>query len=56
MLNIVAFKKQKEDMWKHEKWVVESSKEEMAQDFEGWDGKVQKLLEVYHYVSMGKPD
>ncbi|KAJ9496136.1 hypothetical protein H2202_008382 [Exophiala xenobiotica] len=46
LLNVVAFQKQKGDMWKHTNWVVESSKEEMAQDFAGWDSKVQKILEL----------
>ena len=45
-LNVVAFQKHKEAMWKHEKWVVGRPREDVMRDFEEWDEKVQKMLKV----------
>jgi salicylate hydroxylase len=46
VLNVVAFRKHKETSWKHERWVVDSFKEELMTDFQGWGTCVQNLLKV----------
>ena len=45
-LNVVAFKKAKEDNWKHERWVIDSSSEDIQHDFQSFDKKILELLVV----------
>jgi salicylate hydroxylase len=51
VLNVVAFRKHKEDTWEHPRWVVDSSHEELMRDFEGWGELPQRILKVIFYLS-----
>jgi salicylate hydroxylase len=46
VLNVVAFKQSEDDTWEHDKWVVESSKEDFMKDFEEFGERVRNLLKV----------
>jgi salicylate hydroxylase len=50
MLNVVAYRKQKEETWEHERWVVESSRDKMIEDFGDFHESIQKLLQVWHCI------
>jgi salicylate hydroxylase len=50
MLNVVAFQKHKEESWEHERWVVESSKDKMMEDFREFHESIQKLLRVWQCI------
>lgn len=49
LLNVVAFRRHNEVEWKHEKWVVDSSKDEMNKDFSGMGHCVQKIIQVFSF-------
>lgn len=46
VLNVVAFRETEESTWKHNKWVVDSSSQEMLKQFENFGDKVRDLLKV----------
>jgi salicylate hydroxylase len=46
MLNVVAYRKHKEETWEHERWVVESSRDKMIEDFGEFHESIQQLLQV----------
>jgi salicylate hydroxylase len=46
MLNVVAYRKHKEETWEHERWVVESSRDKMIEDFGEFHENIQQLLQV----------
>lgn len=48
-MNVVAFSSR--ETWDDPKWVVNTSKEEMRADFDGWGSKVQSVIN-----EMSKPD
>ncbi|KAL5375369.1 hypothetical protein DPSP01_011277 [Paraphaeosphaeria sporulosa] len=48
-MNVVAFSSCKE--WKHDQWVIRTSKEDMVADFAEWGSHVQKIVHA-----MQKPD
>jgi salicylate hydroxylase len=49
-LNVVAFQKYKEENWEHEKWVAESAKDKMMEDFREFHESIQKLLQVWQCI------
>jgi salicylate hydroxylase len=46
VLNVVAFRKHKENTWNHDTWVVDSSQEDLISDFRGWGPCVEKIVKV----------
>jgi len=56
VLNVVAFRKYNESTWAHDKWVVDSTEEELLQDFEGWGKCAIKILKVSSLTSRRASD
>jgi salicylate hydroxylase len=46
MLNVVAFKDGGEKEWADKRWVVPSDREDLLEDFKGWNRKVRNILKV----------
>jgi salicylate hydroxylase len=49
VLNVVAFKTAKENVWNYSRWVIGSSSEDILRDFERFDDRVRDLLKVSIY-------
>lgn len=45
-MNVVAFRDDTEDGWKHPVWVLKQRGNEMRADFEGWGEPVKKIVQV----------
>ena len=47
LLNVIAFRRCDQEAWMHERWVVDSSEEELRSDFASMGACVQKIIKVH---------
>jgi salicylate hydroxylase len=47
LLNVIAFRRCDQEAWIHERWVVDSSEEELRSDFATMGASVQKIIKVH---------
>jgi salicylate hydroxylase len=49
ILNVAAFRTKEDGKWEHNRWILQKTREDMKESYDGWGEPVQKITEVRNY-------